>query len=159
MSAPPKAKSEDESFEEYSDDFEEPRIIPKVEDSVDSSSRLINQQPMYNRIINAEVQMQNGNKLSTGKVVRRALGPDGKTTGSYADNPILNLIVYEVEFPDGQMKEYAANTIAENMLLQINSDGYSTALMQGIINFKKDAATAVPKLDKPVVTAQGQHQL
>ena len=112
MSAPSKEESKEDSFEEYYDDFEEPRIIPEVEDAVDSSGRLINQQPMYDRIINAEVQMQNGNELSTGKVVRRALGPDGKMTGSYADNPILNSIVYEVEFPDGQTKEYAANTLS-----------------------------------------------
>jgi hypothetical protein len=159
MSAPPKESEEDDNFEEYYDDFEEPRVIPEVEDAVDSNGRLINQQPMYDRIINAEVQMQNGNELSTGKVVRRALGPDGKTTGSYADNPILNSIVYEVEFPDGQTKEYAANTIAENMLSQIDDDGYSTALMQGIIDFKKDDATAVPKSDKWVVTARGQRRL
>ena len=25
-------------------------------------------------------------------------------------------MIYEVEFPDGQLKEYAANVIAENML-------------------------------------------
>jgi hypothetical protein len=80
-------------------------------------------------------------------------------TGSYADNPILNSIIYEVEFPDGQMKEYAANTIAENMLTQVDSDGYSTTLMQGIIEYRKDDATAVPKSDKWVITARGQRRL
>jgi hypothetical protein len=158
MSAPPD-KPKDEEFEEYQDDYEEPRIIPDIEDMVDSGGRLLNQQPMYDRIINAEVQLQNGNELTTGKVVRRALGPDGTTVGSYADNPILNSIVYEVEFPDGQTKEYAANTIAENMLSQIDSDGYSTALMQGIIDYKKDEATAIPKTDKWVVTSRGQRRL
>jgi hypothetical protein len=153
MSAPPNEESEEDSYEEYYDDYEEPQIIPEVEDAVDSNGQLINQQPMYDRIINVEVQMQHGNKLSTRKVVHCALGPDGKTTGSYANNPILNSIVYEVEFPDGQTKEYAANTIAENMLSQINSDGYSMALIQGIIDFKKDDATAVPKSDKWLVTA------
>jgi hypothetical protein len=108
---------------------------------------------MYDRIINAEVQLQQGNELYTDAVVRRALGPDGTTTGSYADNPILNSIVYEVEFLDGQTKEYAANTIAENMLSQVDSNGYSTTLMQGIIDFKKDDATAIPKTDKYAVCA------
>jgi hypothetical protein len=78
MSAPPKESKEDE-FEEYTDDDEQPRIIPDIEDSVDSNGRLINQQPMYDRIINAEVQLQNGTEFSTGKVVRRALGPDRKS--------------------------------------------------------------------------------
>ena len=69
------------------------------------------------------------------------------------------MIIYEVEFPDGQTKEYAANTIAENMLRQIDSDGYSTSLMQGIVDFKKDEAVAISKADKSVVTARGQRRL
>ena len=38
-------------------------------------------------------------------------------------------IIYVEEFPDGQVKEYAANIIAENMLTQVDSDGMSTTLM------------------------------
>jgi hypothetical protein len=68
MSAPPMEIKDDDTFEEYQDDYEEPRIIPEVEDTVDSSGRLLNQQPMYDRIINAEVQLQNGDELTTGKL-------------------------------------------------------------------------------------------
>jgi hypothetical protein len=158
MSAPPE-ETEENSFNEYSDDDEEARIIPDVEDTVDANGQLLEQHPMYDRIINAEVQLQLGNELSLGKVVRHALGPDGVTTGSYADNPMLNSIVYEVEFPDGQTKEYAANTIAENMLSQVDSDGYSTTLMQGIVDYKKDDSTTISKADKWVITARGQRRL
>jgi hypothetical protein len=66
---PRKEEPEDDRFEEYYDDYEEPRIIPEVEDAVDSNGRLINQQLMYDQIINTEVQMQHGNEQSTGKVV------------------------------------------------------------------------------------------
>jgi hypothetical protein len=83
-SAPLEATTDDE-FEEYRDDDEDPRIIPDVEDTVDADGRLLNQQPMYDRIINAEVQLQQGNELCTSTVVQRALGPDGTTTVSYAD--------------------------------------------------------------------------
>jgi hypothetical protein len=54
MSAPPEETSED-TFEEYWDNDEEQHVIPDVEDTVDGNGRLINQQPLYNRIINAEV--------------------------------------------------------------------------------------------------------
>jgi roadblock/LC7 domain-containing protein len=67
------------------------------------------------------------------------------TAGTYDDNPMLNLIVYKDEFPDGQVKEYAANIIAENMLTQVDSDGYSTTILKAIINYCKDEAVAVPK--------------
>jgi hypothetical protein len=97
--------------------------------------------------------------MTTGKVMQHALGPDGKTAGTYDDNPMLNWIVYEVEFPDGQVKEYAANVIAENMLTQVYSDGYSTTILKSIINYQKDEAVAVSKADKYVYTRSGQKRL
>ena len=72
--------------------------------------------------------------MSLAKVKRRAIGPDGVTAGTYNDNPIMNTVVYEVEFPDGQVKEYAANVIADNILRQVDHEGYSTTLMEGIID-------------------------
>ncbi len=103
--------SDDEHWEEYEDDDEVARIVPEIEDSVDSTGRLFNQQPAYNKLIHAEVQLQKGNDISHAKVTQRALGPDGTVAGRYDENPMLNSIVYEVEFPDGEVKEYAANTI------------------------------------------------
>ncbi len=158
MSAPPK-ESKDNTFEEYEDDDEEPRIIPEVEDTVDSNGRLLEQQPMYDKLINAEVALQLGDEMCSGKVVRRSLGPDGGTAGMYEDNPMLNSVIYDIEFPDGQTREYAANTIAENMLTQVDCDGYSKTLMVGIVDFKKDETTAIPKAEKWVVTARGQRRL
>eukprot|EP00957_Ditylum_brightwellii_P088028 6705216-Ditylum_brightwellii.AAC.1 len=74
-----------------------------MEETVDANGTLIDQQPAYNKIIHAE---------------RRALEPDGRTAGSYHDKAMLNSTIYEVEFPDGEVNEYAANVIAENMLTQ-----------------------------------------
>jgi hypothetical protein len=80
---------------------------------------------------------------------------------------MLNFIIYEVEFPDGQGKEYAANVIAENMLMQVGSDGYSTTISDGysttilkaIIDYRKDDAVAVPKADQYVYISSGQKRL
>ena len=86
------------------------------EDAVDSADRLLDQQPACNKLINAEVLLQNGKAVTLAKVRKRAVGPDGATTGTHDDNPIMNTVVYEVEFPDGQVKEHAANVIADNTL-------------------------------------------
>jgi hypothetical protein len=51
-----------------------------------------------NRIINAEVHLQVGDNLHKAKVIGRAIGPDGRVAGEYDDNPMLNSIVYDVEF-------------------------------------------------------------
>eukprot|EP00957_Ditylum_brightwellii_P044121 3348025-Ditylum_brightwellii.AAC.1 len=80
-----------------------------MEETVDANGTLIDQQPAYGRIINAEVKLHHKDHITTGKVKRRALGSDGRTAGSYHYNPMLNSTVYEVEFPDGEVKEYAAN--------------------------------------------------
>jgi hypothetical protein len=112
----------------------------------------LNQLPAYDKIIHSEIALQLGENMSTGKVTQRALGPDGRTVGTYDDNPMLNSIVYEVEFPDGQVKEYASNDIAENMLTQVDSDGYSTTILKVII-------VAVPEADKYVYTSSGQKRL
>ena len=48
-------------------------------------------------------------------VIGRTKGDDGKAIGTYKNNPYLNTMTYNVEFPDGEVKEYCANVIAENM--------------------------------------------
>ena len=75
--------------------------------------------------------------MVTGKVTQRTIGPDGQVTGTYDNNPYLTSIIYDVEFPDGQVKQYAANIIAENMLTQVDSDGMSTTLMEAMWKGKK----------------------
>lgn len=158
---PPKTETLDtkEEWEEYEDSDEDPRIIPDMDDVTDNKGHLINQQPAYDRLINAEVQLQLDDEVRTARVTKRAIGPDGKTTGTYDDNPVLNSVVYEVEFPDGQVKEYSANVIAENMLTQVDSEGFSTTLMEAIVDHRRDPAVATSKDDKYVITKSGQKRL
>ena len=95
----------------------------------------------------------------SGKVTKRVLGMDGKAAGRYDDNPYLNSIIYKVELADGRIKEYAANIIAENMLTQVDSDGFSLSLMEGIIDYKRDDSMAITKEDKYITTSRGQRRL
>ena len=68
----------------------------------------------------------------------RKLVPDGRTAGIFHEDQRLNSMIYDVEFPDGHIKEYYANMIAKNMLTQIDSKGMSKTLMELIADFKKD---------------------
>ena len=94
-----------------------------------------------------------------GKVKEQALNPDGQTTGSYDKNPMLKSIIYEVKFTNGQIMEYSANIIAENMLTQVDSDRFTLTMMEGIIEYWKDAATSVTKDDMYIVTKRGQKKI
>ena len=65
-------------------------------------------------------------------------------------------MIYEVEFPSGQLKEYAANVIAENMLTQVDSDGFSlTIMLEGVIDYRKDESQTISKTDKCLTTTSG----
>ena len=156
---PPKASSDDSAWQEDHDDDESPRQMPDIEDTVDANGQLLCQQPAYDKLINAEVLLQHGDTMQTGKVIQRSIGAEGTTLGSYDDNPFLNSIIYDVEFDDGTVKEYGANIIAENNLTQVDSDGLSRTMMKAIICHQKDEATAVSKSDKYVVTKRGQKKL
>ena len=131
--------------EPYEDDGQQQFTIPDIEDSVDSTGRLINQCPAYDCIINAEVQMQLEEQVMKGTVKRHVLGPDGRTTGKYDDSPYRNSIVYEVEFADGEVREYMANLIAEGMLAQVDTEGNHLQLMEGIVDWRCDDSLAMPR--------------
>ena len=64
-----------------------------------------------------------------------------------------------LSFPNGQIKEYAANVIAENILHRVDHEGYSTTLLAGIVDYSKDNLVAIPKSDKWVVTKRGGRRM
>ena len=82
-----------------------------------------------------------------------------KTTGKYDTNPYHNSVLYEVEFDDGQVREYSANVIAESMLAQVDSDGFTLKLMDGIVDHKVDHALAISKADRWVYNRHGWWRL
>ena len=132
---------------------------PDHEDKLDSMGRILEQQPAFDKIINAEVMIQNGDEMAMGKVARRSLDADGRTAGTYHDSPFLNTITYDVEFPNGQVKEYGTNIIAENMLTQVDLDRYSLSLMDSIIDHQRDLSQAIPMEGKHITTKSGQKRL
>ena len=80
---------------------------------MDSTGKLINQKPAYDQITHADDQLQLGEEMVAGEVLQRTIGPDGRVTGTYDNNPYLNSIIYDVEFPDGQI-----NTMQPIVLLK-----------------------------------------
>eukprot|EP00957_Ditylum_brightwellii_P181653 13837572-Ditylum_brightwellii.AAC.1 len=60
---------------------------------------------------------------------------------------MLNSTVYKVKFSDGEVKEYAGNVIAEDMLMQVDYEGFTIIMMEGIFNHNIDENTAVHMKD------------
>jgi hypothetical protein len=65
---------------------------------------------------------------------------------------------YHPQFPDGAVKQYAANVIAENMYAQVANDGQTNLILDVITDWDKNGH-AVSKRNKYVKTKHGNKQL
>jgi len=88
--------------------------------------------------------------LDNWSVIHCKQAHDGFPIGKQNNNPILDMHVYEVQFPDGHMEEFAANVIAESLYSQIDDEGNQYLIMQEIPNHHKDgSALSHDDMDNP----------
>ena len=92
----------------------------------------------YDQYVGAELMVPHGDEMVPRKVIKRARGEDGNPIGRRNQNPILDTREYEVEMPNGTIAEYTANTIAENIYSQVDSEGRQYLMLSEIIDHKKD---------------------
>ena len=59
-------------------------------DLIDAAGNRLNQQSVTGLLINTEISLPKGEKLSMGKVIHRSVDEHGKLIGTYDDNPVLN---------------------------------------------------------------------
>ena len=103
----------------YSDGIDpDPLHPPSDDDPVNADGTSVFEMPITDYWIHAEVSLPQGEKMTSVKVVGWSKDDDGNIVGNYDYNPHLNTMLYDVEFPDGEIQEYAANAIAENMYAQ-----------------------------------------
>ena len=135
--------------EPYEDWYEEDQTQESVE--IDE----INGLEMF---LDAEVMLpKDGVHMQAARVVGRSKDSNGKTIGLFNSNPILNTQVYNVMFPDGSIKQYGANIIAENIFSQVDEHGYRYQLLRNIVNHKRDE-TAITK-DEGYVTSKNGNRI
>lgn len=133
----------EEIYNPYEDEDEKARIIPEADDNA------------YDEYISAELNLPNGDSMHRAQVKARHINSDGKPTGARDANPILDTRVYDVEFSDGSIKQYSANVIAENMLSQVDAEGYHQLLMDDIIDHRKNE-NAISRDNKYINTHRGR---
>lgn len=108
---------------------EEPVDDPKIPEADEVGN--INDSDEF---LGAEVLLpQDGELMRSATVVKRVLDGNGSVKGTYSANHMLNTRVYEVMFPDGQLKKYSANVIAENMFSQVDLECYQYTLLDEIV--------------------------
>ena len=108
--------------------------------------------------MNAEVLLPQGGELRLAKVIQMSVDSDGKVGWNYIDIPILNTVLYNVQFPDSAIKPYLENLMAYNILMQVEDDGYHRQLIDGIKNNSKDKRE-VEKKDRWIVSKIGRRSM
>ena len=71
--------------------------------------------------------------------------------GTYESKPVLNSITYDVLFPDGVVKQYTANTIAQSLYFTLDSEGHSKSVLDCILEHSIDDR-AIDKANKHIHT-------
>ena len=109
--------------------------------------------------LTASVLLPHNDSLQRGNVRARKRDANGNVVGISNNNPLLDTRVYEVEFPDGTLKEYNANNIAESLYSQVDDEGNEFILLDEITDHRKDD-TALTEEESllPQSGANNQHR-
>ena len=140
----------------YSDDIDPDSVnLPDDNDLINKNGTSVFEKPLTDQWINAELNLPQGEKFQNAKVIGQSKDGNGAPIESYDINPFLNTTIYDVEFPDGEIREYCANVIAENMYSQVDAEGYRYQLLDTIVDHKQDSNAIYPN-DIYINTKSGQ---
>ena len=63
--------------------------------------------------------------------------------------------MFELEFSDGHVAEYATNVIAENMFAMVDDEGSETSIFKEIIDHQCDTSKAISRQEAWVTSSTG----
>jgi hypothetical protein len=111
----------------------------------------------YNEYLMAEVLLPNMGTVTKAKAIGWKQDANGNPVGWRNSNLILDTWGYEVEFADDAMDVFTVNMIAENLYLQVDSEGNSYSIMSEITDCKSDGS-AIKKDDGMETTSDGREE-
>jgi hypothetical protein len=107
--------------------------------------------------ISAHVLLLEGDTFTKGQVIARKHDIDGNILGKPHINPILDSRIYEVQFEDGHIEEYAANVIAESIYAQVDDKRCEHLILDEITDYRKNPNIAVNDDDRWIIAPNGNH--
>ena len=118
------------TFEPYEDDSSPtPPLIPEA-DNIGHEA--------FDMLISAKAMLPSSDGMMQAIVRGRKRDEDGEWIGQSHSHTILDTGLYEVVFVDRRVEAYAANVIAEHIYEQIDEEGRAIAIMDEIVDRKKD---------------------
>jgi hypothetical protein len=134
----------------HEDDVEVLPFAPAT-DLIDAAGKPFEVRSVANPLINAEVFLLNGDSVAIAKVVHHGIDKNGHMIGMFNTNPLLDTLLYECNFDDGMTQAYSANTIASNIYMEADTDGYSSSLLYEIVDHSY-SGEAMKMADKYFIT-------
>lgn len=137
----------EEADEDFRKEFQKvinDKELPDVDDADESAK-----ETFFDYFVNMELGLPRGDidgELEFATVKKRAVGEDGEPIGVHHKNPFLDTRKYEVEYRDGTIEIMSANTIAENLLAQVDEEGHRQLLLDEIIDHRSND-TAIKRED------------
>ena len=119
--------------------------IVEDEDPLDSIETLMFEEPINDILINAECRLPLKDQFHPAIVRKRSVGKNGREIGMFDPNPVLNTVLYDVDFNDGSVRQYTANVIAQNLFDQVDIDGYSLSRLEAIVDYRKEKSALTKK--------------
>ena len=139
---------------EHDDDFrEECERVINSDDVMEADD--VTPDTLDDTYLNMELALpRDGDGPELARVAKRLRDKDGIPIDTANDNPILDSRIYEVEYPDGHQVALAANTIAANMIAQVDDEGHRTLLLQDVVNHRVNGRE-VKKADAFITSRNG----
>jgi hypothetical protein len=114
------------------------------------------QSDVYDKYIGAEVSVDFGMERKRRATVKaRARDFEGNLVGRSNQNPLLDTSEYKIEYDDGTSDRMFANTIAENIYTQVDSEGRHFVLLNEIVDHRS-TSEAVQLQDGFIVMPNGR---
>lgn len=130
---PSKIIDPDSEDSEFFEDFKrviDDATLPHAEDRKDVEVLV------SDNYIGMELALSRGGDGATmhASVRKRLHDEEGKPIGNAHTNPLLDSRKYDIEYADGHIEELTANTIAENLIAQVDEEGHRQMMLGEIID-------------------------
>ena len=139
----------------FDGDLDPPALHEVDEGPVQPNGTAVFEHPIMYHWIHDELNLPEGGETKKVNIVGQSKYNNGNIIDKYDRNPMLNTMVYDVEFPDGTICKYRANVIADNMYSQVDYEGFLHSILSGILDLAKDSAS-VQKGDQYIIINSGQ---
>ncbi len=113
----------------YSDKDQNETIFPDLDEEVTPE--------VGDEYVHALVMLPCGSQLIHGTMKARKRDLDGNPIGHQLDNPLLDMQLYDVKFPNGEVTPLTANAIAQAMYAQLTLMGMSTCYLSALSMYKR----------------------